>query len=343
MYVDDIILTGHDEAEIQALKQYLDQVFRIKDLGLVHYFLRIEVVQVDEGIILTQRKFARELLQDFSCSDLSSVTCPLDLNHKLTMDEGELLDDPASYRRGIGKLNFLVNIRPDLAFAVQHLSQFMQNPRIPHYNALMHVLRYVKGHLDFEILLHKKADYSLKAYCDSDWAACPHTRRSVSGYVVFFGGSLISWKSKKQGTVSLSSAEAEYRSIRRVVAELSWLSRLLNELTITSVTPIPIRCDNQAAVYIAKNPVFHERTKHIELDCHFVREKLMDGLISLHHIDSRQQLADVLTKPLPGPLHRHLVGKLGVLAPTNLRGGCWRLIFILYFPLACFLEASEDT
>ena len=139
--------------------------------------------------------------------------------------------------------------------------------------------------------------------------------------MVFFGGSLISWKSKKQGTVSLSSAEAEYRSMRRVVAELSWLSRLLHELTISSLTPIPVKCDNRAAIYIAKNPVFHERTKHIELDCHFVREKLLDGLISLHHVSSHQQLADVLTKPLSGPLHRALVGKLGVSAPTNLRGG----------------------
>ena len=120
--------------------------------------------------------------------------------------------------------------------------------------------------------------------------------------------------------MSLSSAEAEYRSMRRVVAELSWLSRLLNELTTTSITPILVRCDNQAAVYIARNPVFHERTKHIELDCHFVREKLLAGLISLEQIPSQQQLADVLTKPLPGPLHHRLIGKLGVLAPTNLRG-----------------------
>jgi len=111
----------------------------------------------------------------------------------------------------------------------------------------------------------------------------------------------------------------------RVVAELSWLSRLLNELTISSVTPIPIRCDNQVAIYIAKNLVFHERTKHIELDCHFVREKLMGGLISLHHISTKKQLADVLTKPLTGALHRDLISKLGVLARTNLRG-CWRLI-----------------
>ena len=164
----------------------------------------------------------------------------------------------------------------------------MQAPRVPHYNAFLHVLRYIKGQPDLGVLLHKNSDYTLQAYCYSDWAACSHTRRSVSGYVIFFGGILISWKSKKQGTVSLSSAEAEYRSMRRVVAELSWLIRLFHELTVTSITPISVKCDNQAAIYIAQNPVFHERTKHIELDCHFVREKLLAGLISLQHIPSRQ-------------------------------------------------------
>jgi len=290
-------------------------------LGLVHYFLGIEILQVDEGLLLTQRKFANDLLHEFDCHDTSAVSCPLDITCKLTANEGDLFDNPSLYRKGVGKLNFLTNTRPDLAFAVQHLSQFMQAPRVPHYNAFLHVLRYIRGQPDLGVLLHKNADCTLQAYCDSDWAACPHTRRSVSGYVVFLGDSLISWKSKKQGTVSLSSAEAEYRSLRRVVAELAWLSRLLNELTITSVCPIPVKCDNQAAIYIAKNPVFHERTKHIELDCHFVREKLMAGLISLHHVSTTHQLADILTKPLTGVLHRHLIGKLGVCAPTNLRGG----------------------
>ena len=138
--------------------------------------------------------------------------------------------------------------------------------------------------------------------------------------MVLFGQSLISWKSKKQGTVALSSAEAEYRSLRRLVAELAWLSRLLHELTITDLTPIPIKCDNQAAIYLAKNPVFHERTKHIELDCHFVREKLLDGLISLSHVSTNLQLADIFTKPLSGPSHADQLSKLAVHRTTNLGG-----------------------
>lgn len=126
------------------------------------------------------------------------------------------------------------------------------------------------------------------------------------------GNSPLSWKSKKQATVALSSAEAEYRSMRRVCAELSWLTRLLSELTVFSLDPIPLKCDSQAAIHIAKNPVFHERTKHIELDCHYVREQLQAGLISLHYVPSQSQLADLFTKPLSGPHHHKLLSKLGL-------------------------------
>jgi len=167
-------------------------------------------------------------------------------------------------------------------------------------------------------LLNNAAHCTLAAYCDSDWVTCPHSRRLVSGYVVFFGNSLILWKSKKQGTVSLSSAEAEYRSLRRLVVELAWLSRLFHELSITDITPIPIKCDSQAATYITKNHVFHERTKHIELDCHFVRDKLLTGLIPLQHVSTKAQLADALTKPLPSSLHYQILPTLGVQGTSNL-------------------------
>jgi len=137
------------------------------------------------------------------------------------------------------------------------------------------------------------------------------------------GSSPISWESKKQPTVALSSAEAEYRSMRAVTAELSWLTRLLSKLQVPSILPIPLKCDSQTAIHIAKNPVFHERTKHIELDCHFVWEKLHEGLISMSYTKATDQLADIFTKPLPGPQHHHLLCKLGVSlgTPSNLRGG----------------------
>lgn len=321
VYADDIILTGDDEVEISALKAYLDDTFRIKDLGEARYFLGMEILPVAEGLILTQRKFAKEVLEEFLDPNATSVICPLDCTQRLAADQGDFFDNPDLHRRIVGKLNFLTSTRPDLAFTVQHLSQFMQQPRVQHYQAALHVLRYLKGHLDLGILFNNDAQFSLEAYCDSDWAACPHTRKSVSGFVIFFCKSLVSWKLKKQGTVSLSSAEAEYRSLRRLVDELAWLTRLLHKLTVEEVTPIPVKCDSQAAIHIARNPVFHERTKHIELDCHFVREKLLAGLIFLSHVSTHQQLADVLTKPLPGSIHHQLLGKLGVQRTTNLRGG----------------------
>ena len=256
-----------------------------------------------------------DLLKEFDCANSSGVVTPLDCNFKLQADVGELYSDPTQYRRLIGKLNFLTHTRPDIAFSVQHLSQFMQARRLPHYQAALHVLRYLKTQPTLGILLHHAPSFSLLAYCDADWASCSHTRKSVTGYVVFLGQTLISWKSKKQQTISLSSAEAEYRSMRRLVAELAWLSRLLHELTVDHITPIPLKCDNQAAIYIAKNPVFHERTKHIELDCHFVRQKLMEGLVILNHVSTKQQLADIMTKPLPGLTHSSILGKLGVSHP----------------------------
>ncbi|XP_074300939.1 secreted RxLR effector protein 161-like [Silene latifolia] len=250
------------------------------------------------------------------------MTSPLDCSIKLDMESGNLLDNPSNYRKLVGKLNFLVHTRPDIAFAVQLLSQFMAFPRDNHMTAAIHVLKYLAKDVSQGILLNNKSSFQLEGFCDADWAACPQTRRSVSGYIVFLGGSLISWKSKKQQTVSLSSAEAEYRSLRRLTAELAWLSRLLKELEVPNIQAIPVKCDSQAAIHIAKNPVFHERTKHIDLDCHFVREKLLEGLISLSYVPTKQQPADFFTKSLSGPQHKQLQDKLGLyFTPSNLRGG----------------------
>ncbi|XP_019244537.1 PREDICTED: uncharacterized protein LOC109224411 [Nicotiana attenuata] len=319
--MDDIILTGDDLTEISALKEFFNDQFKINDLGLLNYFLGIEVFYDNSGVILHQRKFIADLLREFGCDSASAVVSPLELGVKLKFDDGELLPRPDTYRSLVGKLNFLTHTRPDLCYAVQHLSQFLKCPRVPHMNAALHILRYLKGTLDFGVSLSTPSNFSLLAYCDSDWAACSESRRTVSGFCITLGSSLISWKSKKQTVVSLSSAEAEYRAMSKVVAELVWLVHLLTDLGIPSVSPVPVYCDNLDALHIAENPVFHERTKHIEVDSHFIRTKLADGLISLHHICTTSQLADIFTKCLTGGQHHLLLGKLGVSAPSNLRGG----------------------
>ncbi|KAL4557147.1 hypothetical protein LXL04_035319 [Taraxacum kok-saghyz] len=262
-------------------------------------------------VILFKHKFIRELLDQYDISNAHNVKSPLPTNIKDIHSSSVLLEDPSPNRQLVGKLNFLVHTRPDIAFTTQFLSQFNHKPTQKHIEAALHVLKYLQGTITQCLLFNNSDDFKLEAFCDSDWAACPNTRRSVSGFFVTLRGSPISWKSKEQSTVSLLSAEAEYRSMRRICSELTWLNRLLAEFEIPNIIPIPLKCDNLAAIYIAKNPVFHERTKHIDIDFHFVREKVLEGLISLSHILTKQQPADVFTKALGGKDQEEALSKLG--------------------------------
>nr|XP_016474718.1 PREDICTED: uncharacterized mitochondrial protein AtMg00810-like [Nicotiana tabacum] len=312
VYVDDVILIGTNKEEIEELKAFLHKSFKIKYLGKLHYFLGLEIFYKADGVVISQRKFVLDLLKEYNCIDYSSLASPLDPTVKSKAKEGTALTDPTYYRKLVGKLNFLTNTRIDIAYSVQYLSQFMQDPREPHLKAAFHLLRYLKGDPSMGIFMSHDPNYNVRAYCDSDWAACPDSRKSVSGYLILLGNSPICWKSKKQETISLSSAEAEYRALKKVVGELVWLCRLLEELNVSFGKPVEVFCDSQSALHIARNPVFHERTKHIEVDCHFVRSKLQEGLISLQHVATDNRLADVLTKVLTGVKHSAILSKLAV-------------------------------
>nr|XP_016483198.1 PREDICTED: uncharacterized mitochondrial protein AtMg00810-like [Nicotiana tabacum] len=256
VYVDDVPLTGNDLTEIQMLKTFLHDQFKIKVLEKLHYFWGLEVLYRKGGILISQRKFTLDLLKEYECLHATSLSSPLDPTTKLKAKEGVPLSDPIFHRQLVGKLNFLTNTRLDIAYGVQHLSQYMQDPIEPHLQAAYHMLRYLLKDPTLGLFMSSDNDFLVKAYCDSDWAACPDSRKSVSGYLVLLGNSPISWKSKKQETISLSSAEEEYRSIRKVIGELVWLHRVLTELTVPLVLPIPVFCDSQSALHIARNPVF---------------------------------------------------------------------------------------
>ena len=243
-----------------------------------------------------------------NCRPVDSLVDP---NLKLMADQSEIYPDPERYRRLVGKLIYLTITRPDISFAVGVVSQFMQNPHVDHWNAVMRILRYVKKAPGQGLLYEDKGNTQVSGYCDADWAGCPIDRRSTSGQCVFVGGNVISWKTKKQTVVARFSAEAEYRSMAIVTCELMWIKQFLQELRFCEVVQMKLYCDNQAALHIASNPVFHERTKHIEIDCHFIREKLLSKEIITEFINSNDQPTDILTKSLRGTRIQSICSKLG--------------------------------
>nr|KYP36274.1 Retrovirus-related Pol polyprotein from transposon TNT 1-94 [Cajanus cajan] len=316
------LLAGNDLTEIHHLTSLLHNTFQIKDLGNLKYFLGLEVARNHTGIHLCQRKYTLDLLSDTGMLASKPVSTPMDYSTHLSASSGTPFTDTAAYRRLVGRLIYLTNTRPDITYAVQQLSQFVSNPTTAHRQALFRILCYLKGTPGSGIFLSVNSSVQLRAFSDYDWAGCPDTRRSITGFAVYLGDSLISWKSKKQITVSRSSSEAEYRALATTTCELQWLSYLLKDFHIDLISPSILYCDNQFALQIASNPIFHERTKHIEIDCHIVRDKVSTGLLKLLPVSSSLQLADILTKPLsPFVFHSHY-SKLGMLnIHSQLEGG----------------------
>ena len=227
--------------------------------------------------------------------------------------------DKERYQRLVGKLIYLSHTRPDIAYAVSVVSQFMHSPSEDHMGAVMRILRYLKVTPGKGLMFCKYGHTDVEGYTDADWAGSVTDRRSTSGYFTFVGGNLVTWRSKKQKVVSKSCAEAEYRGMAQGVCELLWLRRLLRDLGFGPQKPMDLYCDNKAAIAIAHNPVQHDRTKHVEVDRHFVKEKLDAEIISFPFISSEYQLADVLTKAVSTMVFLNSLDKLGmrdIFAPT---------------------------
>ncbi|XP_019054182.1 PREDICTED: uncharacterized protein LOC109115039 [Nelumbo nucifera] len=266
------------ESEIISVKQFLDSAFTIKDLGYAKYFTGLEIARSSTGTYINQRKYALDILKDAGLLGVKPAQTPLPKGLKFS-DNSHALPDPDRYRRLIGRLLYLSLTRPDLSYATQHLSQFVSSPTQDHWNAAVHLLKYLKGCPSKDLFFSSSNTFDLQAYCDADWASCPQTRKSLTGYCMYLSSSLISWKTKKQTTVSRSSAEAEYRSLATTICEVQWISYILADFRIPLQLPIPLWCDNQAALHITANPVFHECTKHLEIDCHLVMDKFKQGFV----------------------------------------------------------------
>ncbi|GKA94005.1 ribonuclease H-like domain-containing protein [Tanacetum coccineum] len=251
------------------------------------------LIYVDD-IILTAscptllQQIIGSLNNEFDMTDLGALNYFLDISADRTPTDLFL-----SQKNLAGGLQYLTFTRPDLYYAVEHVCLYMHDPREPHFAALKRILRYVRGTVDFGLQLYASATTSLVGYTDADWAGCPSTRRSTSGYCVFLGNNRLSWSAKRQHTISRSSVEAEYRGVANVVAETAWLRNLLRELHSPLSTATLVYCDNVSAVYMYVNPVQHQRTKHIEIDIHFVRDMVTAGRVRVLHVPSRFQYADI--------------------------------------------------
>ncbi|GJT71429.1 ribonuclease H-like domain-containing protein [Tanacetum coccineum] len=264
-------------AWFQRFASYITREFAMTDLGSLNYFLGISLTRDSSGMFLSQKKYVVEILERAGMVHCNPSRTPVDTESKLGTT-GDVVFDPTLYQSLASSLQYLTFTRPDISYAVQQVCLHILDPREPHFSALKRILRYVCGTLEYGLQLFSSSTTDLVAYSDTDWADCPSTRRSISGYCVFLGNNLLSWSAMRQPTLSHSNAEAEYRGVANVVAETC------------------------CAVYLFCNPVQHQRTKHIEIDIHFVRDLFATGQVWVLHVPSRYQFADIFTKGLPTPI-----------------------------------------
>ena len=326
IYVDDIIITGSDEVHISWVKSMLMAKFKMKDLGPLRYFLGVEVDSRHETITLSQHKYTIDILLATGMENCKPISTPCLLNHKLSAKEGTTYHDPTLYRRVVGMLQYLTFTRPDIAYSVNQASQFMHAPTDVHMEGVKRILRYLKGTIGDGLMYTKDTAYTsghrLFTYTDADWAGDPDERRSVSGYCILIGNNIVTWSSKKQKAVARSSTEAEYRAMAAGTADVTWVRHLLQELQ-EPISSSMLLCDNQSAINIAFNPILHCRTKHIEIDQHFVRQKVEEKEIEPAYVRSDMQVADIFTKGLSTHQFWALKDKLSMIKDhTQLEGGC---------------------
>ena len=321
LYVDDMLIVGHDKNMISKLKKDLGSQFAMKDLGPAQQILGMRIIRdrKKKRLWLSQEKYIEKVLNRFNMKDAKSVSTPLAAHFKLSADlcpcddkeKEEMSKIP--YASAVGSLMYaMVCTRPDIAHSVGVVSRFLANPGKKHWEAVKWILRYLKG-TSHHCLCFGNNEIMLEGFADADMAGDVNTRKSTTGYVYTFAGAAVSWVSKLQKVVALSTTEAEYIAATEVCKEMLWMQRFLGELGIKQDKYV-LHCDSQSAIHLAKNPAFHSKTKHIDLRYHWIRQVLEEGKLQLEKIHTDENPADMFTKILPKTkqeLCRRLVG-LGV-------------------------------
>ena len=312
IYVDDIILFTNSRSEMEMIKTILKNRYKMKELGLLEWYLGIKVKQERSIIKLNQIIYIQNLLKKFKMEDCKPVNTPMEGNQKLSKElttkssEEIKIMENIPYRSAVGALNYLSTCtRPDISYAVSEVARFNEDPSINHWKAVKRIFRYLKGTINYELTYIKQNDIKLEGFADADWAGDIDSRRSTSGYIFKMNG-IISWKSSKQSCIALSTVEAEYVSLGEAAKEAKWLIKLLNQIKVKIELPITIFEDNQGTIKLAENPVFHKRTKHIDTRIHFVRNLIENNIINVEYCPTKDMVADILTKSLHYPAFNYL-------------------------------------
>lgn len=288
LYVDDLLVTGSNHAEIEEFKERMKSEFDMTDLGVLSYFLGMEFLETAEGIVLHQKKYANDVLKRFNMMNCNPANTPVETKLKLEKGGNEKAIDPTLYKQMVGSLRYLCNSRPDISYGVGLISRFMDDPRQSHLVAAKRIMRYLKGTLDYGILFPKEdqGEIELIGFSDADWCGDRVDRRSTTGYMFKLSNAPISWCSKKQPVVALSSCEAEYIATSYAACQANWLDSLMKEIHIEMPEPVQLFVDNKSAINLAKNPVSHGRSKHIETRFHFLREQVNNEKLKLRFCSS---------------------------------------------------------
>jgi hypothetical protein len=316
IYVDDIIFGSTNKSTCEEFSRIMIQKFEMSMMGELKYFLGFQVKRLQEGTFISQTKHIQDILNKFRMKDAKPIKTPMETNGHLDLDTRGKSVDQKVYRSMIESLLYLCASRPDIMLSVCMCARFQANPKEVHLRAVERIMRYLVYTPKFGLWYPKGSTFDLTGYSDADWAGCRIDRKSTSGTCQFLGRSLMSWASKKQNSVAISTAKAEYIAAGHCCAQLLWMRQTLRDYGY-KLSKVPLLCDNESAIHMADNPVEHSRTKHIDIRYHFLRDHQQRGDIDIAYVSTKEQLADIFTKPLDEKTFSKLRNELNILDSRN--------------------------
>jgi hypothetical protein len=317
IYVDDIIFGSTNQKSCEEFSRVMTQKFEISMMGELTYFLGFQVKQLKDGTFISQMKYTQDLLKRFGMKDAKPAKTPMGTDGHVDLNKGGKSVDQKAYRSMIGSLLYLCASRPDIMLSVFMCARYQSDTKECHLVAIKRILRYLVSTPCFGIWYPKGSTFDLVGYSDSDYAGCKVDRKSTSGTCQFLGRSVVSWSSKKQTSVALSTTKVEYVAAGQCCAQLLWMRQTLWDFNY-NLSKVPLLCDNESAIHMADNPVEHSHTKHIDIRHHFLRDHQQKGDIEVYHINTENQLADIFTKPLDEKRFCRLRSELNVLDSRSL-------------------------